>query len=110
MKYGAGILAAQKFAARAIVDPRPYAVDSIAETYRNYPDIGILLPAMGYGAKQMKDLEATINRAECDVVIIATPIDLRRLVHLNKPAVRVNYELQTIGSPSLEDTLKPFTK
>ena len=109
MKYGAGILAAQKFAARAIVDPRPYAVDSIADTYQKYPDIGILLPAMGYGAKQMKDLEATINRAECDAVIIATPIDLRRLVNLNKPAVRVTYELQTIGSTSLEDMLKPFS-
>jgi predicted GTPase len=109
MKYGAGIMAAHKFAAKQIVDPRPYAVDTIAETYRIYPEIGTLLPAMGYGAKQMKDLEETINRADCDVVIIATPVDLRRLVTLNKPAVRVQYELQTIGSPSLEDVLKPFT-
>lgn len=110
MKYGAGIMAAQKFAASAIVDPRPYAVGSIAETFQKYPGIGTLLPAMGYGKKQMKDLEETINRAECDVVVIATPIDLRKLVKLNKPAVRVGYELQTIGSPSLEDVLKPFTK
>jgi predicted GTPase len=109
MKYGAGIMAAYKFAAKEIVDPRKYAVDSIAETYRHYPEIGTLLPAMGYGQKQMKDLEDTINRADADVVIIATPIDLRHLVNLNKPAVRVRYELQTIGSPSIEDVLKPFT-
>ena len=108
MKYGAGILAAQKFAAKEIVDPRPFAVNSIAETFRVYPDIGILLPAMGYGKKQMQDLEETINRSDCDVVIIATPVDLRRIVKFNKPAVRVQYELQTIGSPSMEDVLKPF--
>ena len=110
MRYGAGIMAAQKFAAKEIVDPRPYAVGSIAETFRIYPKIGTLLPAMGYGKKQMKDLEDTINRAECDVVVIATPVDLRKLVKLNKPAVRVTYELQTIGSPSLEDVLQPFLK
>ncbi len=108
MKYGAGIMAAQKYAASEIVDPRPYAVDTIAETFRVYPEIGTLLPAMGYGAKQMKDLEETINNADCDVVVIATPVDLRHLVKLNKPTVRVVYELQTIGSPSLEDVLKPF--
>ncbi len=108
MKYGAGILAAQKFAAKTIVDPRPYAVDTIAETFRIYPEIGTLLPAMGYGKKQLRDLEDTINRSECDVVIIATPVDLRRIVKFNKPAVRVQYELQTIGSPSLEDVLKRF--
>lgn len=109
MKYGAGIMAAHKFAASEIVDPRPFAVGTIAETFRIYPEIGTLLPAMGYGDKQLKDLEETINRADCDVVIIATPVDLRRLVKVNKPAVRVEYELQTIGSPSLEDVLKPFT-
>ena len=109
MKYGAGIMAASKFAAKEIVDPRPFAVGSIAETFRIYPDIGTLLPAMGYGAKQLKDLENTINRADCDVVIIATPVDLRRLVNFNKPAVRVTYELQAIGTPTLEDVLKPFT-
>jgi predicted GTPase len=109
MKYGAGIMAAYKFAAKEIVDPRKFAVGTIAETFKIYPDIGTLLPAMGYGRKQMKDLEETINRSDCDVVVIATPIDLRHLVNLNKPAVRVQYELQTIGSPSLEDVLKPFT-
>lgn len=110
MKYGAGIMAAQKFAASEIVDPRPYAVDTIADTFKKYPGIGTLLPAMGYGSKQMKDLEETINRADCDVVVIATPIDLRKLVKLNKPAVRVAYELQTIGAPSIEDVLKSFTR
>lgn len=110
MKYGAGIMAAQKFAAGEIVDPRPYAVGTIADTFKKYPGIGTLLPAMGYGSKQMKDLEETINRADCDVVVIATPIDLRKLVKLNKPAVRVSYELQTIGLPSMEDVLKSFTR
>jgi predicted GTPase len=109
MKYGAGIMAAYKFAAKEIVDPRKFAVGTIAQTFKIYPEIGTLLPAMGYGRKQMKDLEETINRSDCDVVVIATPIDLRHLVNLNKPAVRVQYELQTIGSPSLEDVLKPFT-
>jgi predicted GTPase len=108
MKYGAGVMAAKKFAASDIVDPRPYAVGTIAETFRIYPEIGTLLPAMGYGARQLKDLEQTINKADCDVVIIATPVDLRRLVKFNKPAVRVTYELQAIGSPSMEDVLKPF--
>jgi predicted GTPase len=108
MKYGAGILAAQKYAASEIIDPRPFAVGTIAETFRIYPEIGTLLPAMGYGKKQMKDLEDTINHSNCDVVIIATPIDLRRLVKLDKPAVRVTYELETIGKPSINDVLKPF--
>jgi len=109
MKYGAGVLAAQKYAASEIIDPRPFAVGTIADTFRIYPEIGTLLPAMGYGRKQMKDLEDTINRSNCDVVIIATPIDLRRLVHLDKPAVRVTYELETIGRPNMNDILKPFT-
>jgi predicted GTPase len=109
MKYGAGILAAQKYAAKEIIDPRPFAVDSIAETFRIYPEIGTLLPAMGYGKKQMQDLAQTIDQSDCEVVIIATPIDLRRVIDFKKPAVRVQYELQTIGSPSLEDVLKRFT-
>lgn len=109
MKYGAGIIAAQKFAAKEIVDPRPFAVNSIAETFRIYPEIGTLLPAMGYGKKQMQDLAETIDRSDCEVVIIATPIDLRRVIDFKKPAVRVQYELQTIGSPSMEDVLKRFT-
>ena len=108
MKYGAGILAAKKYGAAEIVDPRKYAVKSIKETYRNYPFIGELLPAMGYGKQQIKDLEETINRVPCDSVIIGTPIDLRRIIKLKKPAFRVLYELQEIGKPDLRDVLKRF--
>ena len=108
MKYGAGVVAAEKFGAADLVDPRPYAVGSISETFEKYPEIGILLPAMGYGEKQIKDLETTINKTECDVVLIATPIDLRRIVKINKPAVQVKYELQEIGHPTLMDVLKDF--
>ena len=107
MKYGAGILAAQKYGAKEIVDPREFAVKSIADTYKKYPNIGTLLPAMGYGEKQIKDLEETINNVPCDTVIIATPIDLRRLIKINKPFIRVIYELQEIGHPTLND-LVPF--
>ena len=110
MKFGAGIVAAGKFSAAAIVDPRPYTVGSITATYRKYPGIGTLLPAMGYGEKQVKDLETTINRTPCDAVIIGTPIDLTRLITINKPTVRVGYELQEIGKPDLMDVLKPFLK
>ena len=111
MKYGAGIMAAQKYGAAELVDPRPWAVGTIAETYRKYPGIGVLLPAMGYGAKQMKDLEATINKVDCDLIVIATPIDLGRIVKFKKPTVRVGYELQEIGSPNLEQILaKKFKK
>jgi predicted GTPase len=111
MKYGAGVMAAQKYGAAEMVDPRPWAVGSIAETFRKYPDIGVLLPAMGYGAKQMKDLEATINKVDCDLIVIATPIDLGRIVKFKKPTVRVGYELQEIGTPNLDDILrKKFKK
>lgn len=111
MEYGAGVMAAYRFGADELVDPREFAVGSIQETYEKYPDIGILLPAMGYGAKQMKDLEETINRVDADLVIIATPIDLGRIVKFNKPTVRVEYELQEIGSPTLSDILnKKFRK
>ncbi len=110
MKYGAGILAAQKYGAAEIVDPRKYAVKSIEYTYRKYPSIGTLLPAMGYGDKQIKDLETTINKVPCDTVIIATPIDLRRLIKISKPTVRVVYDLQEIGSPNLTDLLQNFFK
>jgi len=110
MKFGAGIIAAQKFGAKEIVDPRKYAVKSIVETYRKYPNIGTLLPAMGYGDKQIKDLETTINRVPCDAVIIATPIDLRRLVKIKKPTVRVSYNLQEIGKPDLTDIITEFIK
>lgn len=105
MTYGAGIIAAKKYGASEIIDPRPYAVDSIRETYRKYPDIGILLPAMGYGAKQVNDLQDTINSVNCDAVIIATPIDLSRIAKITKPTVQVKYELQEIGTPNLLDVL-----
>lgn len=108
MAYGAAIVAAEKFGAAEIIDPRPFTVGAITETFRKYPEIGTLLPAMGYGDKQIRDLEATINQTDCDVVIIGTPIDLRKLVKLNKPAVRVRYELQEIGKPDLSDALKKF--
>jgi predicted GTPase len=106
MSYGAGVVAAHKLGAAAIVDPRPYAVGSIAETYRTYPGTGAVLPAMGYGARQVADLEATIRAADCELVIIATPIDLRRLIGFDKPSVRVRYELQEIGKPDLRDVLQ----
>jgi predicted GTPase len=109
MKLGAGVIAALKYGAASMVDPRPYTVQSITETYQKYPDIGKLLPAMGYGREQVQDLEATINNTECELVIIATPIDLRRLVKINKPAVRVQYDLQVIGTPTMADALKQFT-
>jgi len=108
MKYGAGTIAAQKFEAGVIVDPRPYAVKSIKETYAKYPGIGVLLPAMGYGKQQMKDLEATIAKTPCDAVIIGTPIDLRRVIKIKKPAVRVSYDLQEIGKPDLTGILTDF--
>lgn len=110
MTYGAGVVAAKKLSAAEIVDPRPYLVDSIAETFEKYPFIGTLLPAMGYGEEQIQDLEETINRVECDSVVIATPIDLRRIVKLNKPATRVRYELQEIGEPNLQQLLTDFLK
>jgi predicted GTPase len=108
MKYGAGVVAARRFGAAELVDPRPYAVGTIAATFKKYPDVGTLLPAMGYGAKQIKDLEATINKTKADVVIIGTPIDLRRILKISKPMVRVSYDLQEIGRPTLEDVLKPI--
>ncbi len=107
MKYGAGVVAARKFGAADIVDPRPWAVGTIAETFQKYPEIGALLPAMGYGPQQMKDLEETIRRAKVDTVVIATPIDLNRVINIAKPTVRVAYDLQEIGRPTLEDALKP---
>jgi len=110
MKFGAGVIAAEKFGAASLVDPRPYAVKSISDTYKKYPGIGVLLPAMGYGSKQINDLETTINKVPCDAVVIGTPIDLRRIVKIKKPAVRIGYELQEIGKPNLEDILKGLKK
>ena len=108
MKYGAGVAAALKFGAAQLVDPRPFAVGSIRQTFAQYPDIGTLLPAVGYGESQMNDLRATIEAADCDLVIIATPIDLRRTIPISKPALRVSYDLQEIGKPDLDDVLSRF--
>ena len=110
MKIGAGIVAAKRFGAAEIVDPRPYAVGRLADTYSIYPDIGCLLPAMGYGDEQMRDLAATIDATDCDSVIVATPIDLARVINIAKPSTRVEYSLQEIGNPNLEDVLKDFIK
>lgn len=106
MAYGAGVVAARRYGASEIVDPRPYAVRSIAKTFAAYPNTGALLPAMGYGEEQIKDLAETINTTPCDLVIIGTPIDLRRVVKIEHPADRVHYELQVIGRPSLEEILQ----
>ena len=108
MKIGAGVVAARKLGATEIVDPRPYLVGSLIETFATYPDIGTLLPAMGYGAQQIRDLEATINAADCDAVVIGTPIDLGRLLDIDKPHTRVFYDLQEIGKPDLTDVLGDF--
>ncbi len=110
MTYGAGMVAAERFGAAEAVDPRPWAVDTIAYTFEKYPGIGVLLPAMGYSDKQVADLEQTINAVDCDSVIIGTPIDLRRIVKIDKPAVRVSYSLQEIGKPSMKDALAKFLK
>ena len=110
MKIGAGIVAAKRFGAAEIIDPRPFAVGSIAATYRTYPGIGCLLPAMGYGYEQMRDLAATIEKADCDSVVIATPINLARVIDISKPATRVEYSLQEIGKPDMEDVLAAFCK
>ncbi len=106
MSYGAGIVAAQRFGAAELIDPRPYAVGTIADTFKKYPNTGTLLPAMGYGEQQVKDLEETINNTPCDMVIIATPIDLRYVVNIKQPSQRVRYELQVIGKPTVEEILE----
>ncbi len=110
MAYGAGMVAAEKFGAEDVVDPRPYIVGKLVNTFEQYPDIGELLPAMGYGGEQIKDLETTIANTECDVVIIGTPIDLRRVIDIKQPSVRVTYDLQEIGKPTLTDVLIPYLK
>jgi predicted GTPase len=110
MKIGAAVVASQKFGAAGFVDPRPYTVGKLKDTFKTYPNIGVLLPAMGYGKQQLKDLEATINRTDCDSVVIGTPIDLSRIIKINKPFTRVYYNLQEIGRPNLDGVLGDFIK
>ncbi len=106
MKFGAGTVAARKLGASELVDPRPFTVASITETYEKYPNIGVLLPAMGYGEQQMKDLETTIANTDCEAVVIGTPIDLSRIIKIDKPKTRVKYDLQEIGANTVESVLK----
>jgi len=108
MAYGAGIVAARRFGAAEIIDPRPYAVGSIRRTFEKYPQTGPLLPAMGYGEEQTRELEATINAVPCDLVIVATPIDLRRVVDIKHSTQRIRYELQEIGRPTMADVLDAY--
>jgi len=108
MHYGAGWVAARRYGAAEIVDPRPYAVGTIAETYQKYT-VGPVLPAMGYGDQQIADLEATVNSTPSDLVLVATPIDLSHIIRIDKPYLRVSYDLQEIGKPDLQDILAPFT-
>ncbi|MBN2858031.1 MAG: GTPase [Candidatus Delongbacteria bacterium] len=110
MKIGAGTVAAMKCGAKEIIDPRPYAVGKLAETFKIYPNIGALLPAMGYGKQQIKDLEKTINAVDCDAVVIGTPIDLNRIVKIKKPNTRIGYDLQEIGMPNLTEIVDDFIK
>ncbi len=105
MPFGAATMAAHNFGAAEIVDPLPFAVGSIRETYLRYPDIGNQLPSMGYSAQQIADLESTINRADCDMVVFATPADLNSFLRINKPALRVRYEYKDHGPPFLKDVL-----
>lgn len=108
MKLGAGTVAAERLGAKETIDPRPFAVGTLVETLNKYQHIGNVLPAMGYGEQQLKDLEETINRSDCDAVIIGTPIDLTRVISINKPCTRVHYDLDEIGEPNLRDILKDF--
>ena len=108
MKYGAGIVAAKKYGASEIIDPREYAVGKLSETFDHYPKIGTLLPAMGYGDEQIKDLETTINNTDCQGVIIGTPIDLRRIIDIKHPSVRVTYDLEETSTPTVADVLQPL--
>jgi predicted GTPase len=110
MAFGAGVVAARRFGAAEVVDPRPYAVGSIADTYRAYPNLGPILPAMGYGPHQMRELQETIEHTPADLIIAATPIDLSRVLEVNRPIERVRYELQEIGQPTLADVLAPLAR
>lgn len=110
MKIGAGTVAARKYGSAEEVDPRPHVVGELANTFKTYPNIGTILPAMGYSDQQLKDLETTINNTDCDTVVIGTPIDLNRLIHIQKPTVRVYYDLQEIGTPTIKSVLDDFVK
>ena len=110
MKIGAGTVAAMKFGAKELIDPRPFAVGKLKETFEIYPNIGTLLPAMGYGEQQLKDLETTINSTDCDAVVIGTPMDLNRIIKIDKPNTRVYYDLQEIGFPTLGGVIEDFVK
>lgn len=110
MKFGAGVVAAHKYGAAEIVDPRAYAVGTIKDTFSRYPDMGPILPAMGYGPAQIKDLQKTIANTECDLVVIATPVDLGSIIEIKRPSVRVSYELQELGTPTLRDILIEWLK
>ncbi len=106
MKIGAGVVASQRNQAKKIIDPRPYLIGKIKDTFKHYPEIGNLLPAMGYGQKQMRDLQTTINKTKCDSVVIATPIDLQRFIKINKPATRVRYELSEAAKKQLKKIIQ----
>ena len=106
MAYGAGFLAAEKFGAAHIIDPRPFAVGTLKEVFEHYPHIGRVLPAMGYTEEQIQDLAATINHTPADLVLFSTPIHLCRLLNCNKPTLRVRYEYQDYGEPTLEEVLR----
>ena len=108
MKMGAGVVAAHQNGATELVDPRPFLVGRLQETFEAYPEIGTILPAMGYGEEQLRDLEATINATDCDAVVIGTPIDLNRIVHIDKPNTRVFYDLAEMSRPDLSDLLGEF--
>jgi predicted GTPase len=105
MAYGAGFIAAKRFGAKGIMDPRPYAVGSISDTYKKYTTTGSVLPAMGYSQEQIRELEKTITRTPCDSVVVATPIDITRIIKIRKPCTRVKYELEEIGKPNIEEVL-----
>jgi predicted GTPase len=105
MSFGAGVVAAKKYGAEKLVDPRPFAVGSLRETFEAYPHMGNLLPAIGYDESQIRDLEETLRRTPCDLVLIATPVDLRRIISITQPTCRVSYELNEIGSPNLTEIL-----
>jgi predicted GTPase len=110
MPYGAGVIAARQFGAAEIVDPKPYAVGSIRKTYEDYPHVNNIVPAMGYSAAQIKELEDTINAVPCDLVLIATPIDLAHIIHFGKPHLRVTYEAQEVGAPRLAGLIRDFVQ